>query len=159
MESLDGKIRAITQMVWTSLLGLELQPCGDPPAPVPGRRSVAGWVEISGAWQGRIGLRCSAELAQRVAAIVFATEGRSPNDRDASDLIAELTNITGGNLKAMMPQPSRLSLPVASEADDWEAEVAEGDHVTSVAFECLGEPLVVSCREPRRSRARAKAER
>jgi chemotaxis protein CheX len=159
MESLAGKIRAIVQMVWTSLLGLDLQPRGDLPLHAAGQRSVRGWVEISGAWQGKVGLHCSAELARRLAAIVFTAEGRSPSGRDASDLIAELTNITGGNLKAMMPQPSRLSLPVAAEEDDWAPQGSDGDHVVSVAFECLGEPLVVSCLEHRRSRGGAKRER
>jgi len=147
MRSLDNALDTIVRTIWASILGLDVQRCSDDAPPSPRERSLTGWVEINGAWQGAVALSCSTELARQAAAIIFESDPTSASTAQASDVIAELVNITGGNLKGLMPEPCQLSIPEIIEPIECAERFARGDVVARVAFECLGEPLLVSCME------------
>jgi hypothetical protein len=51
--------------------------------------------------------------------------------------------MTGGNLKSLLPEPCRLSLPTVVEGIDLSTRLHGGEQVTCVSFECGGAPLVV----------------
>jgi CheY-specific phosphatase CheX len=60
----------------------------------------SGHVKISGAFSGVIVLTCTKQFAQHAARSIFGEA--SPQDADAQDALAELTNVTGGNVKCLM---------------------------------------------------------
>jgi CheY-specific phosphatase CheX len=72
-----------------------------------------GHVKISGAFSGVIVLTCTKQFAHHAARSIFGES--SPKDEDAKDALAELTNVTGGNVKCLMSNLVRstcqLSLP------------------------------------------------
>jgi CheY-specific phosphatase CheX len=72
-----------------------------------------GHVKISGAFSGVIVLTCTKQFAQHAARSIFGES--SPQDADARDALAELTNVTGGNVKCLMSSlvssTCQLSLP------------------------------------------------
>ena len=122
------------------MLGLDVQPIATPAAPGLGS-TLVGTVRITGAWEGEVRLRCSSDLAHRVAGIMFAIDPASTTVAQAEDALGELANMTGGNLKALLPEPCQLSTPAVAAAGD--PTLAAGRLLSAVSFECQGEPLQV----------------
>jgi chemotaxis protein CheX len=138
MQFLEEEIRQVTETVWESVLGVSLAPrAGVPPAPA---RMISGCVQFSGAWEGAVTIECSMEFARQAAATMFGVDSGRATPADTQDAIGELANMTGGNVKALLPEPCRLSLPTVT---DGAAALPGGRTVTTVAFDCQGTPLVV----------------
>jgi chemotaxis protein CheX len=143
MQSMYGAIREITESIFATVLGLEI--CETEGSPDGCRlQALAGRVQITGAFEGSVSLHCSDGLARRAASILFATDEAETRPEDAHEVVAELANMAGGNIKALMAEPSQLSLPAVADVVEWVA-CEPGSHlVTAVSFECLGEPMRVS---------------
>jgi chemotaxis protein CheX len=144
MQSIYGAIRDITESIFSSVLGLSIYET-DAARLATGVSTLGGRVRITGAFEGSVALHCSDGLARRAASIMFATPDAGPED--AQEVIAELANMAGGNIKALMAEPSELSLPAVAEGTDLVDRVPGSRLVTAVSFECSGEPLVVSLLE------------
>ena len=141
MQFLEMEIRQVAETVWTTMLGIELLPA--PGVPPGTDRVVSGSVLLTGAWEGAITIECSADFARHAAATMFGVEPGSASLADTRDAIGELVNMTGGNVKALLPEPCRLSLPNVMEGTDTTTRVPGGEPVTTLAFDCQGSPLVV----------------
>jgi chemotaxis protein CheX len=141
MQFLEEEIRQVAETVWESVLGVNLvRRSSIPAAPL---RAVSGCVQFTGAWEGAVTIECSAEFARQAAATMFGVDLSAASVSDTQDAIGELANMTGGNVKALLPEPCRLSLPTVVEGTDFTTRMLGGELVTSVAFECEGSPLVV----------------
>lgn len=141
MQFLEEEIRQVTETVWESVLGLTVvRQSASPPAT---GRTVSGRVQFTGAWEGAVTLECSAEFARHAAATMFGINPAQTSVADTQDAMGELVNMTGGNVKALLPEPCRLSLPTVIEGSDYSTHLHGGELVTMVAFDCQGSPLVV----------------
>jgi chemotaxis protein CheX len=141
MQFLESEICQVATTVWESVLGLALVRRPDVPA-IPAR-VVSGCVQFTGAWEGAVTIECSADLARRAAATMFGVDPAAASVADTQDAIGELANMTGGNVKSLLPEPCRLSLPTVVEGSDYSTRLAGGRLVTTVAFDCDGSALVV----------------
>jgi chemotaxis protein CheX len=108
--------------VWQTALGLPAVPDDAPPA-APGPR-VVGTVKIGGACQAEVTLDCDAALARRAAVTFFAVPDADLTREMVHDAVGELANMTGGQLKALLPEGCTLSPP--STRDDADAERPAG---------------------------------
>jgi chemotaxis protein CheX len=107
---MNRAIAEIVRSVCSSVLGIEAVEAA---AGAPGGDVLVGTVRIAGAWQGAVELRSTTAFARRAAAIIFdAPDGGS--DEENRDALGELTNMVAGNLKALLPAPSQLSLPAVA---------------------------------------------
>jgi CheY-specific phosphatase CheX len=141
MQFLEEEIRQVTETVFETVLGITLtRHAAVPPMPT---RTVGGCVQFTGAWEGAVTLEVSAEFARAAAATMFGMDAAQASISDTRDAIGELTNMTGGNVKALLPEPCRLSLPTVSEGEDVTSHVHGGTNITTVAFDCSGTPLVI----------------
>ena len=133
-------ISDITQEAWVAMLNDDgaLVPSGDV---APGE-GITGYVTITGAWSGLVGLSCSPAAARQAAALMFATDEASLEDVEVTDAIGELVNIVGGNLKSLLPEPTVLSLP-SVVADGPIEDHARATPVRQVGFAWGDEPVVV----------------
>jgi len=117
MNPLELPLIDITQTVWRATLGLDVTPAApEPPAPAYSCRSS---VLIDGDWRGSLTISSPPELARSVAALFFGKPGDEISEAEMLDALGELANMTGGNLKAVLPGASRISTPrpqVASAA-------------------------------------------
>ena len=68
-------------------------------------------VSIGGSWSGHVVYASSMVAARRAAAAFLAMEPDEVSQEDLSDVLGELANIVGGNVKAMLPTGAFLSLP------------------------------------------------
>ena len=68
-------------------------------------------IKITGAWTGTVCLRASIPLLSHAASVMFDASPNSVDDADRVDTLSELTNMLGGTMKCLLPEPSELSLP------------------------------------------------
>jgi chemotaxis protein CheX len=124
----NDELLSITRTCWDTLLALPVEE-----APPHAPDGPCATVAIHGAFDGVVELGLSSALALRAAGIALDAEVPAADDVDG--MVLELTNIVGGNVKALLPQPSRLGLPSWSPA--------EGRVVGELYAMCEGEPLRV----------------
>lgn len=141
MQFLEEEIRQVAEMVWDSVLGAPL--VRSPEIPPPPERVVSGCVHFTGAWEGAVTIECSAEFARSAAATMFGVDVGTASPSDMQDAMGELTNMTGGNVKALLPEGCRLSLPTVIEGTEYSTRVPGSELLTTVAFKCQGSPVVV----------------
>src|SRR5262245_9205552 len=107
-------------------------------------RTLTGCVQITGAWEGAVILHCPSPLARKAAAIMFEMDAEAASDDEVKDALGELTNMIGGNVKAQLRQPSRLSLPSVTEGADYSVTVPGSRPLTKVTFDCDGQVMSVT---------------
>jgi chemotaxis protein CheX len=142
MDLGESQICDVTRKVWSSVLGLDLTRRGGD-SELQGQRLV-GCVYISGAWEGSVTLESTPAMSRRAAAILFGVEEGSATPEELRDSLGELTNIIGGNIKGLLPEPSRLSLPVVVEGGHLRLTVKGARLVGAVTFMCDNQPLRVT---------------
>lgn len=139
---LETELTEIAHDVWETMFALELSPGAAREEPGPSLTSV---VHIDGAWRGAVTVRCPVELAARLTTLVF---GES-TDAEMRDLLGEVANQLGGNIKAVLPAPCSLSLPAVALGNDYDLRVVNTRAVARLSFACDGLPLVVTLLERR----------
>lgn len=135
MNELEQQVLSLAEDVWTNVLGTPttLQP-SKPLA--EGESRVTGSVQISGAFSGAVAVECSLDLARRAAASMFALEEAAVGRSEIRDALGEIANMIGGNVKALLPAPSRLSVPeVVDDQLEAAAEKEPPTHAVSLGYE------------------------
>lgn len=111
---LDGEtVTAVAGEVWSALVGEEefLLPRT---VPVDGPSS---WVTVTGPWDGVVVLTCGASgTADLTRSVLQLDDDEQPTAEDVDDVLRELANILGGNVKSLLPGPSALGLPETGPA-------------------------------------------
>ena len=101
----------IMEQVWLSYMDPEgidpLIPIDDEPV----ASEIHAWVAITGPWEGNVLVTCSWAQARNVAAAFLAMEVEEVPDEDVADVVGEMANIVGGNVKSMLPPGCALSTP------------------------------------------------
>lgn len=143
MPPLEEQIAEITRMVFDTVLGLEAVPADDAAPATDEAGMLAGAVRISGAFEGTVTVSCTSALASHAAAILFDVPDGAATDSDTRDALSELVNITGGNLKPLVPGPSTLSLPQIASG----RPPGDGKLLGRVRFDCMGQPVEVALLE------------
>ena len=141
----EEQVLAITQDVWESFLVLRLEqhPLAEAAPPLAGP-TVTGCVHITGEWDGSVFLQVGAGHAQAAAEAMFGADPGSLSESEVSDALGELTNMVGGNIKSLVPAPSKLSLPSVSEGENYTVRVPGAVLLSRVALLCGDAPVLVS---------------
>ena len=147
MQFLEKEISQLMQAIWEDFLklGITVNPAGPPPGGEG--LNLTSCLHITGAWEGVVALRCSQALSEKIAGTMFGVEPREATEEQIVDAVGELTNITGGNLKALMTPPCRISLPIITKHSGSPIHVPGGKLVSEIAFKAEGEDFVVSVLE------------
>lgn len=150
MQQLDSAIDGIVTTVWESMLEIPVTP--ESPTQAFGQDAIpehtfAGVVQIAGAWDGAVAVQCSGPLATRAAQRMFSLEADAVSTADLQDALGELTNMTGGNIKALLPEPCTLGLPVVVEGADYRLRLPGSSAVHRAYYRADGETLIVTVLE------------
>lgn len=143
----DDDVREVTTTVWAAVSGLDLAPSDPGAVPDADAAVMAGCVHVTGAFNGAVALLCSDALARRLAAEIFDVDAALVTLEQTQDAVGELVSMTGGNIKALLPERSLLSLPAVAQGTEFAACLPGGRMLTRLAFACEGELLVVSVHE------------
>jgi chemotaxis protein CheX len=101
-------------------------------------------VSITGTWQGAVVFASSNAAARHAAAAFLAMEPDEVGAEDVSDVLGELANIVGGNVKAMLPAGCLLSLPQVVLAPDSASRYPSASQVAGLYGRWHGEPVSIT---------------
>jgi chemotaxis protein CheX len=101
-------------------------------------------VSITGTWHGHIVYASSTAAARMAAAAFLAMEADEVSQEDLTDVLGELANIVGGNVKAMLPPGCFLSLPQVVLAPESATRYPSAVRVSALYGSWQGEPVSVS---------------
>lgn len=102
-------VAAIAQHVLQTMAQLESEPTA---APNWGSSlCLLGKIQIRGAWDGEIQIRTTEALAKQLAQQMLQVSEEDVQVEDIQDVLAEVTNMIGGNIKSQLDSPSTLTLP------------------------------------------------
>jgi chemotaxis protein CheX len=112
-------LQEIVEQVWSSYLdpdGIEpLLPVYDA---VGLKTDMHASVSITGTWHGHVVVACNESAAKNCSAAFLAMEVDEVGDEDMMDVLGELANIVGGNVKSMLPPGCFVSLPTVVTGDN-----------------------------------------
>jgi CheY-specific phosphatase CheX len=148
MQFAEQEITEITATIWQSLLGMDVEGLGEPPpSQQPANDVVMGCIQITGAWTGALVLQCPWSFAEKMAKIALSLGTETVSREETHDVIGELTNTAGGNIKALLPGPSTLSLPTVVGGDDYSMRVPGTTPITRLSFKCGDESFTLTLLE------------
>ena len=108
---------------------------------------LTGCIQISGAWQGAVILQSSERFARQAASQMLSLTEEDVTLADMQDVMAEITNMIGGNIKSQVPGPSYLSLPCVTAGNNFNFHLANSKAVNGVSIEVENESLCILLRE------------
>ncbi len=137
MQPLDDEtLSELTRSVWEMLLGMEPAPRDAGP---PEHVALVTSVDITGAWQGSVSLSFPPALGPVLASAMLACTAEEASDSMVRDVVGELANVIGGNVKGLVPGPSKLSLPRVERST--QTTTAAGQRLW---FDCAGHAFSVT---------------
>ncbi|QGG94759.1 chemotaxis protein CheX [Actinomarinicola tropica] len=132
----DG-VHQIVEEIWQSMLGLDIEPADLPVD--DGGREICAAVQITGGWQGAFIIECpEASAVAFTSAMLGYEEGEEPSEGEVHDVVGELANMAGGNLKAIVGEESRLSLPTVAAGSGLDLNVLGATEVVRVGYTAGG---------------------
>ena len=144
VEVNENDLAEMVEQVWMSYLDPEgispLIPTYDDNQP----SEVHSSVSITGSWTGHVVYASSEAATLRAAAAFLAMEVDEVSPEDLSDVLGELANIVGGNVKAMLPPGCFLSLPQVVLAPESATKYPNAVRISGVYGLWEGEPVNVS---------------
>lgn len=142
MPELDDELDQTVQIIWSTMFDLPITRL-DPAETGLQPPLVTGFVILEGEFDGAVMLRCPQQLASLLTAAMFGSGG-DPGQSDIRDAIGELANMVAGNIKSVLPHPSRIGLPVVAFGNDYQLQVLGTVTAGAVAYQCAGERLTVT---------------
>lgn len=137
----EQQIREITASIFQSVLDFPIDENG-PTTDVP-QPALIGAVQIGGAWKGAVAVECSQALARKASASMFGMAEGEVSSGEMSDALGEITNMVGGNFKALLEGVCQLSLPTVVEGLHLKLAIPGNKLVDKAHFACHGEPMKV----------------
>lgn len=108
-------VAELVSMAWSTFVGSELGQIDDV---VSTENVMCSSISINGPWSATLLLFCDVQVAFASTASVLGMEPHEVEKADVLDIMGELANIIGGNLKGAVSDDNaawKLSLPVVSE--------------------------------------------
>ena len=102
-------VRTVTGDVWDACLASAWEPLEDGTREPLDGEVVVAQIRIVGDWSGAVALELSDAAAMTAAQVMLHAD--EVDSDEVADAVGELVNIIGGNLKSLLPTPSKLSLP------------------------------------------------
>jgi chemotaxis protein CheX len=128
--------------VFTAMMDLEVSPGETPWAPSHDQLTSA--VHLSGAWNGAVLFECDRQQACQFAGRFLSTETPETVNDDVRDVLGELANMIGGNMKSAMAAGLSLSMPSVTDGSDYGLRVCGSKVQDRLAFDCEDGPFWVT---------------
>lgn len=131
---LPSELEQVVKSVFTAMLHLEVGECGEPWFPSGERLTAA--VHLAGDWNGAVLLECDRRQACRFAGRFLSMDPPDTVDDVVRDVLGELANMTGGNLKCVLTRGIRLSMPSVVDGSDYSVRVCGAKVRERLSFQC-----------------------
>ncbi len=130
----SADVAQIVESVFETMLSLEAVENG--PAWFADESRVSASVHLSGDWNGAVLIECDRSQACRFAGRFLSMEPPESLDDDSRDVLGELANMIGGNLKSILTPGIRLSMPSVVDGSSFNLRVCGGELTLRLAFQC-----------------------
>lgn len=130
-------IVSITQNIFSTMLQMDPYPVAAE-SPQDSHFEMIGCIQIVGEWSGTVLLKVPEELISTAGSRMLMIDQESMEDADREDTLAELTNMVGGNIKSIVPNPSNLSLPTVTNGNDFHVRTFGSKPIHETCFQCDG---------------------
>lgn len=135
LEAIPALLNEIVPAVFETMLSLPLTGSREPWEPSPHRLTAI--VHMAGGWNGAVLLESGRDQAQSYARRFLGAAADPARDDVVLDVLGELVNMIGGNLKCGLAPGIGLSMPVVVEGNEYSLRVigAEVSHRLSFRSE------------------------
>ena len=134
VEIRPGELAQIVKSVFETMLGLDT--VQTEAQWTPSRDRVTSAVHLAGEWNGAIVLECTASQACQFAGRFLSMHPPCAVNDDVRDVLGELANMIGGNLKCLLAQGIRLSMPIVMDGADDNFRLYWSEVKECLSFEC-----------------------
>jgi chemotaxis protein CheX len=134
-EILPSELAQIVESVFETMLSLEVRECGTPWFPSGDRLTAA--VHLAGDWNGAVLVECDRRQASQFAGRFLSMDPPDTVDDVVRDVLGELANMIGGNLKCVLTRGIRLSMPSVVDGSDYSLRVCGAEIQERLAFQCV----------------------
>ena len=138
------EVGRLIETIWTVVLDCEVRAVPMPAAFQDATGVLIGLVEITGAWEGVVALECPTGFVRQAASLMFEIEPDRVTVDQLEDTLCELTNIIGGNFKALLPPSTHLGLPSVAADTNCSRALPGPRALARLAFETSGFVFVVT---------------
>jgi chemotaxis protein CheX len=129
-----GELAQIVAYVFRTMLCLEVSESDQPLIPDPNRLTAT--IYLAGDWKGALALECGRKEACAFAARFLSTDAPEIVDDVVRDVMGELLNMIGGNLKCVLAGGLKLSMPSVVDGADHSLRVCRAGIRERAVFEC-----------------------
>jgi chemotaxis protein CheX len=145
-----GELAQVVGYVFQTMLCLEVSESDQPW--IPGREQLTAAIHLTGDWKGALALECDHNQACAFAGRFLSMDSPTVVDDVVRDVLGELTNMIGGNLKCVLAGGLKLSMPSVVDGADHRLRVCRAGIRERLVFECVEGVFSVSVlREERKS--------
>jgi chemotaxis protein CheX len=130
-----GELAQIVGSVFETMLSLEAVENGAPWLPSEDR--LAATVHFAGDWNGALLLECDRQLACRLAGRFLSDDPPETVDDVVRDVLGEVTNMIGGNMKCLLTRGIQLSMPSVVDGNSYSLRVCGAELQARLAFQCI----------------------
>ncbi|MCC9643233.1 chemotaxis protein CheX [Rhodopirellula sp. JC740] len=136
----------LVQAIFDNMLQMPCEPSADATAAQqdPDADRLVGCVQIQGDWTGAVEINTPLELGRKAAGAMLMMPESDVSMEDVQDTIAELSNMVGGSIKAILPGQSSLSLPSVASGSGLDFKLANVVHTQNIALQSNGTDFTVS---------------
>jgi chemotaxis protein CheX len=127
-------VAQIVEAVFTTMLNMETVVIGDPW--FPGSARLTSTVHLAGDWNGAVLLECSQAQASRFTSRFLSKDPSEPVDYVVHDVLGELANMIGGNLKSVLSKQIRISMPSVVDGSDYSMRSGAAPFPERLSFQC-----------------------
>jgi chemotaxis protein CheX len=130
------------EAIFLNMMNLEVSPGGTPWA--PSHHHLTSSVHLSGVWNGALLFECDRRQACQFAGRFLSMDPPEVVTDDVRDVLGELANMIGGNMKSAMATGLSLSMPSVTDGSDYGLRVCGSEIQDRLAFECADGPFWVT---------------
>jgi chemotaxis protein CheX len=147
-----SELAQIVEYVFQSMVCLEVRESSQ--SWIPGEDRLTATINLTGDWPGVLALECNPQQACAFAARFLSIEKPQSVDDMVRDVLGELANMVGGNLKCVLAGGLRLSMPSVVDGADHSVRVCRAGSRERLVFECVEGVFSVAVLREERQAAR-----
>lgn len=134
VEILPSELVQIVESVFGTMMSLEVAECATPWSASRDRLTAA--VLLSGDWSGAVLFECNPRQACGFAGRFVSMDPPETVDDVVRDVLGELANMIGGNLKCVLSAGIRISIPSVVDGADHSLRFPGSEVRERLAFQC-----------------------